>query len=142
MINSPSSFVIIYWFSVKYFFQCSFQYFSIFICDESLPTKPYQFFKIYEHFHKEIEKKTLIQLSMRKEKLRKVRLCFITGCFIKSVNKMIINHFFSFFFYAFVHKIFFILQACFQRNFCFLISRLCKKYQNRRLGTTNRTSSS
>ena len=32
---------------------------------------------------------------MRKEKLRKVGLCFITGCFIKPF-KMIINHFFYF----------------------------------------------
>ena len=33
---------------------------------------------------------------MRKEKLRKVRLCFITGCFIKPF-KMIITHvFFNF----------------------------------------------
>ena len=36
-----------------------------------------------------------MQQSMRKEKLRKVGLCFITGCFIKSFN-MIINHFFCF----------------------------------------------
>ena len=34
--------------------------------------------------------KTLIQQSMRKEKLRKVGLCFITGCFLKHF-KMIIN---------------------------------------------------
>ena len=32
---------------------------------------------------------------MRKEKLRKVGLCFITGCFIKPFQ-MIINHFFYF----------------------------------------------
>ena len=32
---------------------------------------------------------------MRKEKLRKIGLCFITGCFIKPF-KMIINHFFYF----------------------------------------------
>ena len=32
---------------------------------------------------------------MRKEKLRKVRLCFMTGCFMKPF-KMIINHFFYF----------------------------------------------
>ena len=36
-----------------------------------------------------------MQQSMRKEKLRKVGLCFITGCFIKSFN-MMINHFFLF----------------------------------------------
>ena len=36
-----------------------------------------------------------MQQSMRKEKLRKVRLCFIAGCFRKSFN-MIINHCFCF----------------------------------------------
>ena len=35
---------------------------------------------------------------MRKEKLRKVGLCFITGCFIKPF-KMIINHFFYYYYY-------------------------------------------
>ena len=35
------------------------------------------------------EKKTLMQQSMRKEKLRKVGLCFITGCFIKLFNMII-----------------------------------------------------
>ena len=54
--------------------------------------KSYQFFKICKRFDKEREK-TLMQQSMRKEKLRKVGLCFITGCFIKSFN-MIINLFF------------------------------------------------
>ena len=33
-----------------------------------------------------------MQQSMRKEKLRKVRLCFMTGCFMKSFN-VIINQF-------------------------------------------------
>ena len=74
----------------KYFYQ-HFQIFSIFIYNESLPMKSYQFFKICKRFDKEREK-TLMQQSMRKEKLRKVGLCFITGCFIKSFN-MIINHF-------------------------------------------------
>ena len=37
------------------------------------------------------EKKTLMQQAMRKEKLRKIGLCFAVGCFIKSFN-MIINH--------------------------------------------------
>ena len=50
--------------------------------------KSYQFFKICKRFDKEREK-TLMQQSMRKEKLRKV------VCFIKSFN-MIINHFFCF----------------------------------------------
>ena len=67
--------------------------------------KSHQFFKICIRFDKEREK-TLMQLSMRKEKLRKVGLCFITGCLIKSFN-MIINHFF-------------VLQAHLQPNFYFL----------------------
>ena len=80
-------------FLVKHFYH-HFQIFSIFIYNESLPMKSYQFFKICKRFDKEREK-TLMQQSMRKEKLRKVGLCFITGCFIKSVN-MIINRVFLF----------------------------------------------
>ena len=49
--------------------------------------KSYQFFKISQCFDKEREK-TLMQRSIRKEKLRKVGLCFI-----KPFN-MIINYFF------------------------------------------------
>ena len=49
-----------------------------------------RFFKIYKE-----RDKTLMQQSMRKEKVRKVWLCFITGYFMKSFN-MIINHFFCF----------------------------------------------
>ena len=71
--------------------------------------KFYQFLKIWKDFNKEKEK-TLMQQSMRKEKQRKVGLCFITGCFIKSFN-MIINHFF-------------VSQAHLQPNFCFLISQI------------------
>ena len=82
-----------YKFLGKYFYQ-HFQIFSIFIYNESLPMKSYQFFKIYTCFDKEREK-TLMRQSMRKEKLRKVGLCFTTGCFIKSIN-LIINHFFCF----------------------------------------------
>ena len=53
--------------------------------------KSYQFFKTYKRFHME-GKKTLIQQSMRKEKLGKVGICFKTGCFIKPFE-IIINHF-------------------------------------------------
>ena len=56
--------------------------------------KSYHFFKICKRFDKE-KVKTVMQLSMRKEKLRKNGLCFITGCFIKSFD-VIINHFFLF----------------------------------------------
>ena len=39
------------------------------------------------------EKKALLLQSIKKEKLRKVGLCFISGCFIKPF-KMTVNHFF------------------------------------------------
>ena len=64
-----------------------FQLFSIFIYNEILPVK-YQFFKTCKCFDKEREKK-LIQQSMRKEKLKKVGLCFITSYFIISFNTII-----------------------------------------------------
>ena len=51
--------------------------------------KFYQFLKICKRFDKEREK-TLMQQSMRKVKLRKAGLSFITGCFIKSFNMIII----------------------------------------------------
>ena len=59
--------------------------FSPYICNERLPMKSYQFFKIYKHSDKEKDK-TLMQQSMRKEKLRNLGLCFTTGCFIKYFN--------------------------------------------------------
>ena len=95
-----------YKFWAKYFYQ-HFQIFSIIIYNESLAMKSYQFLKICNALIRK-EKKTLTQESMRKEKLRIVGLCFITGCSIKSFN-MIINHFF-------------VSQAHSQSSFCFLIS--------------------
>ena len=74
---------------------------------KTFPIKSYQFFNICKLFDKEREK-VLTQQSMRKEKLRKVRLCFITGCFIRSFS-MIINHFI-------------VSQVHLQPNFCTLIS--------------------
>ena len=53
--------------------------------------RSYQFLKICKRFDKEREKK-LMQQSMRKEKLSNFGFCFVTGCFIKSLN-MIINRF-------------------------------------------------
>ena len=44
--------------------------------NESLPMKSYQFFKIYIRLYRK-RRKTLMQQSMRKEKLRKFGLCFI-----------------------------------------------------------------
>ena len=66
-----------------------------------------QFLKTCKRFDKEREK-TFMQQSIRKEKLRKVGLYFITGCFIKSF-KTITNQFF-------------VSQAHSQPNFRFLIS--------------------
>ena len=76
-----------------YFYQY-FQIFSIFMCNRSLPTKSFQFFKSYKPFGKKREK-TLIQQSTRKEKLRKVILCSITDCFTKRFER-VINHFLYF----------------------------------------------
>ena len=78
--------------AISFWRNTSFSIFSNFVSNESLPVKFYQFFKIYKRFDKEREK-TLIQQSVRKEKLRKVGLCFITGYFIKPF-KMTINLFF------------------------------------------------
>ena len=91
-----------------------FKFSPSFIYNESLPIKFYQVFKICKRFDKEREK-ILMQQSTRKEKLRKVGFCFITGCSIKSFN-LIINDFF-------------VSQAHSQSNFCFLVSGWRKKYQ-------------
>ena len=80
--------------------------------------KSYQFFKIFKRFYKKREKKTLIQQSTRKEKLRKVELSFIRGYFLKPF-KLTVVIFCSI--GLFVHNFFFISQARSQRNFCFLI---------------------
>ena len=79
-------------------------------------------FQNCKRFDKEREK-TLMKQSTRKEKLRKVGLRFITGCFIKSFI-MTIDHFF-------------VSQANSQPNFCFLISGWGKKYQKGKLGAAN-----
>ena len=100
--------------SISFFQFSPFRY----IQGESLPMTSYQFFKICKHLDKEREK-TLVQQSMRKEKLRKVGLCF---CFIKSFN-MIINHFF-------------VQQAHSQPNFCFLIIKRGSS-ERKQLGIAN-----
>ena len=96
-----------YNFLAKYFHQ-HFQILSILICHENLSMKSYQFFKICKCFDKEREKH--LCSSQWGKKNRKVGLCFITGCFIKSFN-MIINYFF-------------VWQTHLQPNFCFLISQI------------------
>ena len=76
--------------------------------------KSYQFFRINKRFHKEREK-TFIQQSVRIEKLGKVGICFITGCFYEALNMKI---FFFFFNRSFcVQDIFFYAQS--QHNFCY-----------------------
>ena len=102
----------------KYFYKY-FQIFSIFTYNRSLTMKSFQFFKICKRFDKKREK-TLIQQSMRKEKLRKAVLCSVTDYFTKPF-KRIINHFF-------------ILNTHLQCNFCFLKSGWRKKYQKGKLG--------
>ena len=77
-----------YKFIAKYFDQY-FQIFSIFISNEGLPM-------IFTNALIKKTEETLIEQSLRKEKLRIARLCFIVGCFIKSF-KMIINNFFFLF---------------------------------------------
>ena len=71
-----------------------FKFSPIFIYNESLPMKSYQLFQIYKRFDKETEK-TLLQQSMRKEELIKVRLCFIIGCFIRSFKMIILSFYFT-----------------------------------------------
>ena len=104
----------------KYFHQY-FQIFSNFYMQWKLADEILSIFQNLQSNGKEREK-TFIQQLMRKEKLIKVRLCFITDCFIIPF-KMII--------------IFFISQAYSLRNFCFLISGWCKKYEKEKLGMVN-----
>ena len=77
--------------------------------------------KIYKRFDKKREK-ALIQQSMREEKLRKVGLCFITGCFIKGF-KMIINHVY--------------FASSFAAEFVLLDIRMTQKISRRKLGTAD-----
>ena len=83
-----------YKFLPKFFYQ-HFQSFSNFTYNQRLPMKSYQFLKIGKRFDKEKEK-TLMQQSMRKEKKRKVGLCFVAGYLIKSFNMKLIIFFFLF----------------------------------------------
>ena len=68
-----------------------FQIFSIFTYNDekSLMRKSYRFSKFYKIFYKK-RAKTLIQQLMRIEKLGKVGLSFITGCFINPFKMIII----------------------------------------------------
>ena len=48
--------------------------------------KSYQFFKIYQRVDKERKKKTVIQQSMRKEKLRKVEIFLFNRLFYEALE--------------------------------------------------------
>ena len=126
----------------RYFFQY-FQVFSIFICNESLQIKSYQFFKIYKRFYKKREKHSYSSQWEQKnwEKLDFVNYnSYFIALFYSSIIlesfKMKINHFFSSI-GLFVHKIFFISQARLQCNFRFLISGWRKKYRKGKLRNAN-----
>ena len=69
-------------------------YISIFKFSPFLSIKSYQFSKFTNGLIRK-EKKTLIQQSMRKEKLRKIGLCFKTGCLIKPFRMIIIFFYLS-----------------------------------------------
>ena len=108
-------------FLVKYFYKY-FQIFPIFIYNENLPMKSYNFFQIYKRFDRKSEK-TLIDKSMRKKKLTKTELSLIADCFIQTFE--MITYFF------------FTLQAHSQRSFCFFISGWRKQYQKGKLKREN-----
>ena len=74
-----------------------FQIFFIFTYNESLPKKSYQFFKINKSFRRK-----------KKKTLRKVALCFITGCFIKPFKMIMIfsQQLFLFARFFFILKVF------------------------------------
>ena len=95
----------------KYFYQY-FQILFIFTYDKCLMMKSYQLFKFYKRFYEERER-TLTQQSMRIEKLRKVRFCFITSCFIKPFTLIIIFSSID----LFVHKIFICFLSSFAAQF-------------------------
>ena len=80
--------------------------------------KSYQFFKIYKRFYKKREK-TVIQQSMRKEKLRKN--IYLTGYFMKPL-RMAINHFF--FSRSFCSQDFFYFGSLFTAQFLFFDVRI------------------
>ena len=111
----------------KYFYQY-FQILFIFTYDKSLMMKSYQLFKFYERFYEERER-TLIQQSMRIKKLRKVRFCVITSCFIKPFKLIIIFSSID----LLLTKYLFVSQARSQRNFCSLI-RMTQETPKREIG--------
>ena len=85
--------------------------------------KPYQFSRFYKIFYKKKEE-TLIQQSMTIEKLGKVVLSFITGCFVNPFKMIIIFSSIA----LFGHKIFvFIWQLARSAFFAFWYQDYAKK---------------
>ena len=74
------------------------------------------------------KKKKLIQQSIRKEKLRKVGICYFIKPFKMTVNQFFFNR-------SFCSQMLFFPQACLQRNFRFLISGWTEKCRKGILGT-------
>ena len=122
------------------FFSQYFQSFSMFIYNGSLLKKFSQFFKIYKSFYKKREK-MIIQLSMRKEKLRKTGLCFITGYLIRPFNMTVIHFFFN---WSFCSRDFFLnFASLFATQFLLFDIRMTLKLSKggtgnaKQLGITN-----
>ena len=83
-----------YKFLAKYCYQ-SFQIFFDFYIQWKLANEILSIFQNLETFGKE-RGKAVIQQSMRKEKLIKVQLCFLTGCFIMPFKILICGAIFAF----------------------------------------------
>ena len=111
----------------KYFYQY-YQVFSIFTYKKCLMIKSYQFFQILQRFYKEREK-TLIEQSMKIEELRKIGLCFITGCFIKPFKMIIIFSSIS----LFVYKIFIGFASSLAAQFLLFNMKMRQEISNREI---------
>ena len=97
MVSKTQNNVRNYKFFAKYFYKY-FQIFSIFIYNERLLVKSYQFLKIYKRFDKERER-TICSSQWEKKNWEKLEY-FITGSFIKAL-KIAMNRFsFNSYFYS------------------------------------------
>ena len=72
-----------YTFQAKYFYQ-HFQVYSIFMCNECLSIKSYQFFKVWKRFNKEREKNTYAAVD-QKRKTEKGWALFYNSLFYKNI---------------------------------------------------------
>ena len=100
------------------------------VCPLGMMMKPYQLFRFYKPFRKEREK-TLIQQSMRIEKLGKVGLCFIKVCFIKLFKIITIFSLVG----LFVHKNF-LFASSFAAQFSRFDIRLTQGFSKREIGNS------